>query len=487
VIKEFFENFTGLDERLLVLETRLKELEIENQTLKKENAALKSENAALRSKVVVLEARLNKNSKNSSMPPSSDGWKKPKPNPKSLRKKSGRSPGAQFTHPGKTLRQIETPDKIETISLNACSHCSCTLENVVASSVEKRQAFEISEPSFHVTEYQAEKKTCPDCGSKSRPQFPEGIDSPVQYAAGVKGLISYLQNYQLLPFARISEFFEDIFGLPISEGTIANTAAVAYENLQEYEGKVEALLVKSPTLHVDESSVKVEEKKQWVHSASTGDLTHYSIHEKRGKVAMEAAGILTDYNGILIHDFWNPYFKFDCTHAMCNAHLLRELAAVCENTKQSWADQMSDFLREANHKNKLGEALKPDELQAYASKYKEILQGGYVEITNDGTETDPLLKSKNLLHRFVLHEDDILRFIHEPGVSFDNNQAERDIRMIKVKQKISGRFRSVSGAKQFVRIRGYVSTVRKHGKLVLGALQNVFEKNPFIPTLQATE
>jgi transposase len=455
---------------------RLKVLEAENADLRRELVECKIRIKGLEEENAQLRSKLNKNSQNSSKPPSTDGLRKP--NPKSLREKSGRSSGAQKGHAGKTLCQVAAPDEVQMHHLEKCSECDATLVDVVAHAFEKRQVFEIPKPKLDVIEHRGEKKICRCCGKESVARFPAGVERPVQYGARAKGLITYLQNYQVIPYERLSEFFEDIFGAKISGGTVFNTTETAYENLATFEQLTKGLLIQSDTLHADETGVYVEKKLNWLHTVSTEKLTYHMVHEKRGGAAIEAADILPNFQGTLVHDCWAPYFNYDFRHALCNAHLLRELNAVVETSKERWAKEMSNLLRKLNNATKEGE-LSAAEIERFEKEYKLILQHGYHE--TGGLRPEKKTVSRNLWERFLLKQHQVLLFIHDPAVPFDNNQAERDIRMVKVKQKVSGCFRSRAGANHYARIRAYISTARKQGENILEALQNVFMRKPFMP------
>lgn len=455
--------------------------------LSEENAQLRSENAVLRAKVVELEQEnarlreaLNKNSQNSSKPPSSDGLNKPKP--KSQRGKSGKKSGGQNGHAGRTLLQVENPDVVEIHRPAHCSGCHTSLASVVAHGFEKRQVFDIPEPKMTVTEHRCEQKKCPGCGQQNIAQFPMDVEQPVQYGARTKGLITYLQNYQLLPYERLSEFFRDIYGIQISEGTVYNTTRAAHKNLVSFEDKVKELLTASGVLHADETGLRILKTLFWLHSLSTDKLTYYHVHERRGSEAMIEAGVLPQFKGTLVHDCWSPYFNFELMqHALCNAHHIRDLTGVLENAEnQGWAKEMRHLLGELNKATKDLEKWPSEiELQAFENKYRHILEQGYEE--TGGVQPEKRDKARNLWERFVLRQQQILQFIYDPTVPFDNNQAERDVRMAKVKQKVSGCFRSQTGAEYFARIRGYISTVKKYGRNILLALQDVFLGRPFVP------
>ena len=451
---------------------RLKHLEEENGSLRARVTELEHENAHLRE-------LLNKNSQNSSKPPSTDGFQKPAP--KSQRGKSGKKSGGQNGHRGKTLLQVENPDEIEIHQPSHCSGCNKSLVKVAADSVEKRQVFEIPEPRLNVIEHRCEKKKCPGCGKLNTAQFPAGVEHPVQYGPRTKGLITYLQNYQFLSYERLSEFFEDIYGAPVSQGTVYNTTQSAYEKLSGFEGRIKELLIASKVLHADETGLRVLKTLHWLHLISTDKLTYYLVHEKRGSDAMKAAGILPDFKGTLVHDCWSPYFNFDfIRHALCNAHLLRELTGVLENTSQSWAKDMRHLLGKLNKATKTLEGWPSDsEINDFEKEYRQILERGYEQ--TGGVQPDKRTVARNLWERFVMRQQQVLLFMYDPSVPFDNNQAERDVRMAKVKQNVSGCFRSKAGADHFARIRGYISTVRKNGENILMALQNVFLGRPYLP------
>jgi transposase/uncharacterized small protein (DUF1192 family) len=471
----------GLLTRASFLEQENARLVRENGDLRTEVSELRAEIAELRKEIARLLAMVNKNSQNSSKPPSSDGLKKPRQ--KSLREKSGRRSGGQNGHPGKTLSHVDNPDEVKIHQPEVCSACNISLKNIEAHEEEVRQVFEIPPPKLEVIEHRCEKKICPGCGKQNVGVFPVGVDSHVQYGPLAKGFITYLQNYQLIPFKRLSQFFKDVFGSPLSEGTVFNTANTAYKNLASFESHVAELLVHSDILHADETGLKVNKKLYWLHSVSTDLLTHYSVHEKRGCEAMDAAGILPRFKGTLIHDCWAPYFNYGFKHALCNAHLLRELNAVIETTDQVWAKEMGDLLRAANKATKEcenGAGLSADEIIKFTSAYGAIVYRGYTE--TGGLKPEEKTFARNLWERFILRDYQVLEFIHDPEVSFDNNLAERDIRMTKVKQKISGCYRSKTSADHFARIRSYISTARKHGLNILEALQDVFNGNPFTPT-----
>jgi len=443
----------------------------------------------LTQRVAMLEEQISKNSRNSSKPPSSDGLKKSKPKPKSLRKRSGKKPGGQKGHKGHTLEKAEEPDYIIPLSVTTCS-CSADLSDVPAVGHDCRQVFEVPEPKLEVYEYQGEIKVCPDCGKIIKAEFPEGVNAPVQYGPGFRGLLVYLQNQQLIPADRLKQMMSDLYGASVSVATILNASKRLYDNLDHFEESLVSSLVNSSIVHSDESGVRVGEKLHWLHSAGTELLTFYGIHKKRGKEAMDYFNILPNLNGRLMHDFWKPYLKYDCEHGLCNAHLLRELTFLFEQQKQVWAEKMFILLPEMN------DFVSSSENQLTLKQKKPWLRK-YHEILDEGWEANPLperpqkkkrgrpakTKSQNLLTRLGDFESSVLAFFHDINVPFTNNLAEQDIRMIKVRLKISGCFRTICGAEHFARIRSYLSTARKQNRNILDSITSAIKGAPFIPSV----
>jgi transposase len=252
---------------------------------------------------------------------------------------------------GSTLAQVLEPSDVHVHRVLECVKCSVSLETTKTHSLEKRQVFEIPEPKMQVVEHQCEKKICPSCGQLNTASFPAGVEQPVQYGVRAKALMIYLQNYQLLPYERLAEFFEDIFGTSISQGPVFNAPKAAYKNLASFEEQTKEVLLASPVLHSDETGMRVGKNLFWFHTVSNDRLTFYQVHKKRGLEAIEAAGILPRFKGTLVHDCWSSYFNYNFSHALCNAHLLRELNGTIETTKQQWASQMRDFLCKVNKAN----------------------------------------------------------------------------------------------------------------------------------------
>jgi transposase len=455
-----------------------------------EFAILKAENAALRERVQTLEEQVAKDSHNSHKPPSSDGLAKPKP--KSLRPKSDRPTGGQPGHPGHTLRMVEKPDRIVPHRVERCSGCGRFLTGQEPDRVERRQVHDLPEPKLEVTEHQAEVKTCP-CGCVNRAAFPPEAAAPVQYGPRAKSVAVYLGEYQLLPSDRLAEIMRDLFACEtFSEGTLANFKADCSRRLEPVETAIRDLATAAPVAGFDETGVRAIGSLHWLHTVSTRLLTWYYAHKRRGREAIDAAGILADYRGRAIHDCWKSYFDYDCDHGLCNGHLLRELIFLWEQQSQKWAKAMIDHLLAIKQAVATASAsgltaLPSSDQKRFLKGYERIVKAGYAQNPVAPTHGPKRRgrrkqsKARNLLDRFRDHPDSILAFMRDFAVPFDNNQSERDLRMMKLRQKISGTFRSFDALVNFCRIRGYVSTARKNGINALEALQRVFLGNPFLP------
>lgn len=449
--------------------------------------SLRLEVAALQQEVRDLKDQVAKKSHNSGKPPSSDGYAKPKP--KNLRTKSGRKSGGQPGHEGSTLMQVGAPDKVEVHSVTKCKHCGFDLAFSPVIQHKCRQVFELPEIRLNVTEHLAEIKRCPNCLQETEATFPEGITQPVQYGARVQALAVYFNQYQFVPYQRVQEIFQDLLGAPISQGTLSNMLARAHNNLSQHHNGAKEHLVESGLAHFDETGMRVNGKLYWLHIASTDHVTHYEIHEKRGGKAMEDIGILPRFKGTAVHDHWSSYFAYGCEHSLCNAHHLRELLFAEEEYQQRWAKQLAtcltDALKEVDTAKADNKAALPQErVIYYERRYSRILREGKAELPTVKTSTavkrgrKKQHKVKNLHDRLRQNKTETLRFISNFSVPFDNNQAERDARMAKLKQKVSGCFRSFHGAEIFCRIRGYVSTAKKQGKNTFESLASVFSGKP---------
>ena len=458
----------------------------------KQNERLSKQNEELSKRIKELEGQLAKNSCNSSKPPSSDGLKKPKP--KSLRKKSGRKSGGQKGHQGKTLSMVEKPDYTLTHTVDQCQCCGCSLKGKASERLERRQVFDIPTPQLEVTEHLGEVKIC-HCGHLNHAVFPEEASAPVQYGPRVKSTAVYLKEYQLLPFQRLTEIMSDLFGCTtFSQGTLANITNDCSHQLESVDEFIRTQVTSAAVAGFDETGMRAVGSLHWLHTVSTEWLTWYFAHKKRGSEAMDAAGVLPEFKGCAVHDFWNSYLNYDCDHAFCNAHLLRELIFLWEEHKQTWAKDMIDHLLKIKA---TVENARLEDAEALPQKQREQFQNHYFLILAQGYQQNPQpkpppgkkprgrpkqSKARNLLDRFRNHADSILLFMNDFDVPFDNNMSERDLRMMKLRQKISGTFRSLDAMKAFCRIRSYVSTARKNGLNVLDALRRVFDGNPFTPT-----
>jgi transposase len=447
----------------------------------------------LQSQVRHLKDQLAQNSRNRGKPPSTDGFHPPAP--KSLREKSVRPSGGQPGHAGQTLVRVEKPDHTKVHRVEECEQCRRSLADQKPDRVEKRQVHDLPPLRMIVTEHQAEIKRCP-CGHLNQAAFPEGVNAPVQYGPGVKASAVYLNNYQFLPYDRTCELLGDLFDGPMSEGTLANIIHECHTRLKQPVEQIKEQITQAAVAHFDESGSRVEKKLWWLHTASTATATYYDIHPKRGAKALDEIGILPEFTGRAIHDFWKPYFGYECTHGLCNAHHLRELIFVHEQHRQDWADAMIDCLLDIKaavaQARPTADRLTEAQLLAFEARDQSLLDQGYAQNPLSpapaGKKRGRRKKTKprNLLERIDEHRREALAFMYDFNVPFDNNLAERDIRMMKVQQKISGQFRSEAGAKAFCRIRSYLSTARKNAMGAMDALARAFTGNPFVPNANTT-
>ena len=432
--------------------------------------------AKLVKRIEELEARLNINSRNSSKPPSSDGLNKPAP--KSLRKKSSKNTGGQPGHECKTLEAVEQPDHIHELKLERCPESGTALGKEQIVGTIKRQVFDLPSPKLEVTEYVAYVYELEN-GQRIYAGFPQGVDNPVQYGFRFQAWLVYLSDYQLIPLRRIRSMCADLFGYSVSEATVIAARERCVANLKEFMEVIGDRLSNAAVLHADETGMRVEGKTSWLHSLSNAEYTLYHMDEKRGYDAIETMGILEGYSGWLVHDFWSPYFKLSCSHAMCNQHIVRELTYFEE--KYSWAKNLKTLLLDSNEEP---DSMSPDQ---WYEQYSKIVKEGYAQIDFKPDKSKPqkgrIAKPKelNLLERLDKHKNRVLAFLENAEVPFTNNQAEQDVRMAKVKQKISGCFRSWSGARLFASIRSYISTSIKQKQGVFDALQKAMRNEPILP------
>jgi transposase len=444
---------------------------------------------ALTERVRDLEIRLSKDSHNSHKPPSSDEPTFRRGRRKSLRQRSGKKPGGQPGHTGRTRLQVDAPDEVHPHAPDSCARCGDDLQGVDPCAVQRRQVFDLPELHLHVKEHRVQSKHCPGCGHTTQAAFPPGVDEPVQYGPGVLALGLYLQAYQLLPYGRAAGLIGDLFGQAPSQGTLARALEQAHARLEPVEQQIHAGLRRSPSVHFDETGLRIAGSRQWVHSASTPTLTLYRAHPKRGREAIDAMGVLPGYEGVSIHDAYTSYLSYPGRHALCNAHLLRDLVAVEEETQAAWAAAMRDLLLEIKAattvKASPAAQLEEAQLQGYRARYDELLREGQAAHPSSPPTGRSGRRKQSPAHNLVLrlqkYASEVLAFMYDPAVPFDNNLSERDLRMVKTQQKISGGFRSPGGADVFCRIRSYISTVRKQRIPLMGALRSVFSDAPMVP------
>ncbi len=439
--------------------------------------ALRSSLEVLLLLVTLMADRFGLNSKNSSKPPSSDPNRKKEP-----KTKSDRKPGGQNGRNGTTLTPVSEPDYVEVLQVDQ-GHLPPGPYREVG--FESRQVVDL-DISTVVTEYRAQILEDRQ-GKRYVAPFPKGVTRPVQYGPGVKAHSVYMSQFQLIPYKRIEDLFLEQMQIPVSAGSIFNFNQDAYNRLASFDQWIREQLPSVSVLHVDETGINIGGKRVWLHTTSSPALTFLSPHAKRGGEALDAIGILPQFNGILCHDHWKPYFNYAAKHSLCNAHHLRELERAWEQDKQQWAHDMVTLLNEIDQATKdAGGCLDSVAAEAWRKRYRNLLKKADSECPapdekqrNGRRGKLARTKARNLLERLRNFESDVLRFMEESDVPFTNNLAERDLRMTKVQQKISGCFRSWDGAEMFCRIRSYLSTCRKQGVNASEALRLLFEgKSP---------
>jgi len=443
--------------RSLVLQLlkRVEVLESENEQLRLENSRLKKENTDL-------HTRLKQNSNNSHKPPSLDGYKK-KP---AIPKQKGKKTGGQKGHKGHTLQMVAVPDKV---IVHHASHCSCCKKELQADQVSqittKRQVFDIPEPKLEVVEHRIGLIHC--CGQAHQGSFPSHVSAPVQYGNKIKAMVSLMNSEYRLPLEKIGQLFDDLYGHPINESSIVSANAKLYETLQEPEQRIKEALLSQQLLHVDETGLRVTGKLHWLHTVCNKAYCYLFVHEKRGKQALYSAGsLLPDYTGCALHDCWKSYFEFEnCEHALCNAHILRELNALMEQGS-IWAADMHQLLLLLYSATDSGKG-KVDNFTEWQLRYGAICDQA------DKQEPRPIQsargrpknsKGRNLLNRLIKHGSSVLAFAQHEWIPFTNNLAEQAVRHAKVKQKVATCFRTFNGAQWYARIQGFIITTRKQGQ-----------------------
>jgi len=435
-------------------------------------------------RVQTLEDQLAKNSGNSSKPPSSDGLSKPRP-PHNLRTSSGKPTGGQPGHSGHTLEAVEHPQHICVHPVTRCCQCQTSLEQTRPSADAQRQVFDLPPVQVEVTEHRAEIKTCPQCGTVNMGILPADVTQPVQYGPHVQAQVVYFNTYHFIPLERTVEIFRDLYQLPLSEAAVLQASMEVAHQVAPAGAAVKAQVTQAVVVHFDESGLRVMGHWQWVHVASTTWLTYYAVQPKRGTVAMNAIGILPHFHGTAVHDALPAYFQYpDARHSLCNSHLLRDLQFITAQYQQPWAAGMTPLLLDIKmfvyEAQQYGLAcLPPERLQEFEERYTALVTQGLEINPTPALPASPVkhrgrvkqTPAKNLLDRLTARPREVLAFMYDFQVPFDNNQAERDIRMVKLKQKISGTFRTVVGAETFCQIHSYISTARKNGQQAIAALQ----------------
>ena len=461
----------------------------ELEQLRHENSALREQVALLSERISALEAQLAKDSHNSHLPPSSDRFGR---QPKSLRKKSGKQPGGQAGHAGNTLKLSETPDLVILHPVDSCQYCQRDLREVESLHVERRQVIDLPPKRVLVIEHQAHQKCCPRCRQISLAAFPDDVRAPVQYGAAIGAVGVYLVQQQLVPYERACEVIEDLLGPAMSVGTLQGLVERCAKQLEPVEQQIKAALCQADVLHQDETGLYVAGQRHWMHVSSTEHLTHYAVHAKRGKEALDAIGILESFAGVSVHDGWRSYWQYACQHALCNVHHLRELTYLYEEQQQDWAGRMKTLLLDIKAaveqaRTEGSSSLHPLEVADWKAQYAALLAEGYranppdppPQVGKRGRRKQSA--ARNLLDRLSQHQEAVLLFLDNFAVPFDNSLAERDIRMVKVQQKLSGCFRSPAGAVAFCRIRGNLSTLGKQGFALLTALEQALVGHPVSP------
>jgi transposase len=451
----------------------------------------------LTAQVKQLQDRLATNSHNSSKPPSSDGLAR---KTKARREKSGKKPGGQPGHQGQTLTMVDDPDQTLAHLPERCAACQASLAAVPATEITRRQVFDLPPLALAVTEHQVGTRVCPGCGHPNRGEFPAWVTQPVQYGPRLLSFVVYLLIFQLVPYERVTELVADLWGTGLSEGTIYTAVQRCFAGLAATAEQIKAGIRAARWAGFDETGGRIAGKLQWCHTASTPLLTHLEWHPKRGREALEAIDLFPRLGGCALHDAWSPDLWYDGEHALCNAHHLRELTYLVERDGQAWAQGMIELLLSAKARGEAARevgatALDPATVAAVAAEYQRLLAAGWAANPRGDPEAGAVAgkprgrgkqsQAQNLLQRLGQYARETLAFVHDLEIPFDNNQAERDLRMIKVQQKVSGCFRSSAGADYYARIRSYISTMRKQGQPILFAIEQVFYGHPLVPQTSA--
>ena len=461
-----------------------------NATLAAVNAEQARLIATLQARVAELERRLGNDSSNSSKPPSSDGLRKPSRVERRAAERATRRPGKQPGAPGAHLAQVAQPDQVVEHVPDRCGGCGADLADAPIVGVQARQVFDLPPLRLGVAEHRAERRRCA-CGTTTAGSFPAHVRAAACYGPGVRALVCYLCVHQHLPVDRAAQLLADVLGAPVATGTLAAVVGEGAAGLAGFVEVVRERLAAAPVAHFDETGARVAGRLHWVHSASTGLLTLLSVHAKRGKVAMDQVGVLPSFSGVAVHDGWAPYWRYDVTHALCGAHLLRELDAITDEPAQGWAAGMAELLVDAKLMSDRARAAGACRVDAAT---RDRLYARYQRLLADGQAANPpspatgrrrgrarRSPAARLLARLDVHRCEVLRLLDDGRVPFDNNQAERDLRMVKLQQKISGCWRTLAGAEAFLALRSYLATARKQGMNPLAVLGQLFGGQAWLP------
>ena len=468
----------------LIIRLQQQQIEAQNKLI----AELRTMIKLLEARIEILENNQKKDSSNSSKPPSSDIGRPQRT--QSLRIKSEKKPGGQHGHKGQTLSFSASPNEIVVHAVKQCRCCGKSLSNRDAKDYERRQVFDIPPIEMQVTEHRGEIKSCSHCNTVNKAVFPQSVSQPVQYGSNVQQLAVYFTQYQLLPYGRTSEIFKDLFGHSLSSSFLVNNNQRCAVNIQPFVEDLKSVLLKQPVLHADETGFYFNGQRNWLHTISTDKYSFYAVHTKRGTAALNDINILPAYKGRLVHDFWKSYYEFECDHSLCNSHHLRDLTFCHEQEKSTWAANARQLLLDlyekveiAKHTDANVTSLSKGQLKYWYKKYDDLM--------TEGLRLHPLpekqkgkrgavkkSKTQNMLIRFIDHKEEILAFAKNFLIPFTNNIAEQAIRMMKVKQKISGCFRSEQGAKDFADIRSYIATAKKQGISIMQALSAAIQGAP---------
>jgi transposase len=465
---------------------RVAKLEEENARLREQLAERDERIAALQARLADLEERVRRTPRNSSMPPSQEGLSKPPAANRAERRAEKRRQGKQPGADGKHLAQVDDPTEVVVYEPISCPDCGADLSSAEVVGEDVRQVFEV-EICRHVTEHRMQRRKC-TCGCEAVAEAPKEATAPACYGAGVRALACYLAVFQHIPYDRMAQLFSDVLGLPVSTGALVQMVQEGGDRLGFFLDVVRDLLKEVPAVHFDETGARVTGRLHWVHVASNALLTLIECHERRGTVAMEAMGVIAKMTGVAVHDGWKPYRAYDVIHALCNSHHIRELDNIGVVWDQGWATEMIDLLVEARDGVEAARAqgsdrLAPSVLHSIRVRYGRLVQQGWAAnpAPEVGKRSGYTKKAANLLVRLDGQRHDVLRFTTDFTVGFTNNQAERDVRMVKVQQKVSGSWRSIEGARAYCAIRSYISTMKKQHADVLGGLRQLFDGHAWLP------